>query len=93
MSKSKFSMLCVTSAGCLLSACSSSPNYVEEDFGSSVRLMVSSQIYDPVAAQNPGDVPPEMLDGVVAEETIKAYREDAKREQQDDDNPVFELVR
>ncbi|MDP9139869.1 MAG: hypothetical protein M3O62_03650 [Pseudomonadota bacterium] len=48
---------------------------VEEDFGKSVRQMISAQIYDPTAAQQPPSEPPMGLDGVQSEAVLKVQRE------------------
>lgn len=64
----------------LTSSCTMGPEYVEEDFGLSVRQMVEGQILDPEAATNPLSDPSDMLDGVAAEESLNGYRKRATHE-------------
>lgn len=64
-------------AGMALIGCAhQSADRVEADFGASKRAMLNGQFYDPEAARNPSTEAPTGLDGVKAEEMIKAYRED-----------------
>lgn len=50
---------------------------VENDFGNSVRNMVSSQTYDPQAAENPPQGVTEGLDGQKAGLGLETYRTEA----------------
>ncbi len=60
----------------LLGGCvtSTDPTKVEDDFGKSVRQMISAQTYNPGAARTPA---PALtgLDGVHSEAVLKTYRE------------------
>ncbi len=60
-------------AGCATT--DTDPVRVEDDFGKSVRQMISAQIYDPAAARNPAVQPPMGLDGVQATAVLQAQRE------------------
>lgn len=87
----KLKILSLTLFMMSISACTTAPEYVEEDFGVSVRQMVEAQIYDMPTAINPGDIPPEIIDGVVVSETVQGYREEAKRKDEAANNVIFEL--
>lgn len=86
-----FRLCLAISALPLFAACSMDPVHVEEDFGASVRQMVAAQIEDVDAASNPPLEGPTMLDGVLAEEAITGYREDAKREEDDPPSFTFDI--
>ncbi len=73
-------------ASYMISGCLTPPKTLEEDFGVSVRQMVKSQIYDPVVAAEPGDLPPEILDGIAASESLKGYRERSVHEDEEDED-------
>lgn len=67
----------------LVSACTSTdPVRVEQDFGNSVRHMVSSQLYDPAAALNPAVEPPTEFDGNKGEGVLESYRNDVAQPKQ-----------
>lgn len=51
---------------------------VDSDFGTSVRLMVAEQIYDPEAAHAPAVLGPSTLKGNVADSAIEGYEKAAK---------------
>lgn len=74
-----------------LAGCISDANYVEDDFGTSVRQMVDAQIYDPAAASQPDLIPPLLIDGEVVGTTVEGYRQDAKREDKAGSNIVFSI--
>lgn len=60
----------------LLNACTTyDPVRVEDDFGKSVRSMVSNQIYDANAPGQHAGQPPGGLDGTQAEAVLKKQRE------------------
>lgn len=80
-------------ASYMISGCLTPPKTLEEDFGVSVRQMVKSQIYDPVVAAEPGDLPPEILDGFAASESINGYRERSVYEEDDDDEDLTLILR
>lgn len=69
-----------------LTGCVLDPRHVEDDFGKSVKQMISAQIYDPKAASQPDELPPLLLDGEVAGTSMDGYREDAKRKEKSDSN-------
>lgn len=52
------------------------PSRVEADYGLSHRLMLSGQLHDPAAADNPSTEAPIGLDGDKAVKVLEAYRED-----------------
>lgn len=58
-----------------VSACSSDPVRVEQDYGNSVRNMIKAQIADPEAARRPSTGLPGGLDGGKGEKVIDAYRD------------------
>lgn len=58
-----------------LSACAAPQSRVADDFGTSVRLMVSGQIYDAEAAAHPSDDPPLGMDATKAAADVnRVYR-------------------
>lgn len=52
------------------------PVRVKGDFGKSHQALLAGQYFDPEATRNPSAVPPSSMDGVKAENILKAYRED-----------------
>jgi len=62
-------------AAIALSACASPESRVTDDFGTSVRLMVSGQIYDAEAAAHPSDDPLLGMDATKAAADVnRVYR-------------------
>lgn len=57
-----------------VSACSTDPVRVEQDYGNSVHNMIKAQIADPEAARHPSTGLPGGLDGGKGEKAIEAYR-------------------
>lgn len=67
----------------LLAGCTGAdPVRVEQDFGKSVRNMVSAQIYDPEAARDPPSDPPLEMDGQKSENVLRTYRSDVSKPQE-----------
>lgn len=58
----------------LLAGCADEPQYVADDFGSSVRQMIQAQAYNPQAAQRPAAGVQGALDGEKSAAAVKAYR-------------------
>jgi hypothetical protein len=52
------------------------PVRIQEDFGQSHAAMLSGQYYDADVARNPSTTPPSGMDGVKADNILRAYRED-----------------
>lgn len=74
------SFLILISALCLTLGCASTDaTRAESNFGNSVRNMIKSQIYDPMAAQNPPKEPPLTLDGNKSEQILETYRSDVAK--------------
>lgn len=71
--------------------CVSDPNFVEEDFGNSVRQMVQGQIYDPAAASTPSELPPDSQDGVTSSTSVEDYREHSKRPKKEQERSVINI--
>lgn len=75
----------------LLSGCADTP-VADADYGSSVPQLIHAQTYDPVAASNPPEVPPEMSDGDRLKNALKVYRDDvAKGSTEVKQSVVFEV--
>ena len=70
-------LVCVVAS---LAGCASSPQQENDPaFGSSVRQMIHAQIFDPAAAENPPEQPPNGVDGIRAEGVMKSYRADVDK--------------
>jgi type IV pilus biogenesis protein CpaD/CtpE len=57
-----------------VTACSTDPVRVEQDYGNSVRQMIEGQIANPEAARQPSADLPGGLDGARGEKVIEAHR-------------------
>jgi type IV pilus biogenesis protein CpaD/CtpE len=57
-----------------VTACSTDPVRVEQDYGNSVRQMIEGQIANPEAARRPSTELPGGLDGARGEKVIEAHR-------------------
>lgn len=65
-------------AALLLSGCADTP-LSDADYGESVRQMVQAQTFDPAAASNPPELPPEITDGARLAEALEIYRKDVAK--------------
>jgi hypothetical protein len=62
----------------LLAGCADTP-LADADYGKSVRQMVQAQTFDPAAASNPPELPPEITDGARLAEALEVYRKDVAK--------------
>jgi len=62
----------------LIAGCADTP-LADADYGSSVRQMVQAQTFDPAAASNPPELPPENADGARLESALEVYRKDVAK--------------
>jgi hypothetical protein len=61
-----------------IAGCADTP-LSDADYGSSVKQMVQAQTFDPAAASNPAELPPEMTDGARLENALEVYRKDVAK--------------
>lgn len=61
----------------ILTACSSGPSRVEQNFGDSVRQMIRAQTANPDTYSNPPTQAPDETDGQMLEGALEGYRGDA----------------
>lgn len=75
-------------AALALSACATT----DDDYGQSVRQMVQAQTFDPAAASNPPELPPEVTDGARLQNALDVYRKDVAKGNTEVKQPVvFEI--
>lgn len=66
--------------------------FSDEDYGRSVQQMVQAQTFDPVAASNPPELPPEITDGERLKNALDVYRKDVPKGSAEVKQPVvFEI--
>ena len=58
--------------------CADTP-VADADYGHSVQQMIQAQTFDPVAASNPPDLPPESTDGERLKNAMDVYRKDVAK--------------
>lgn len=68
----------VALAAVAVAGCADTP-LADADYGSSVQQMVQAQIFDPAAASNPAELPPEATDGARLENALDVYRKDVPK--------------
>lgn len=74
-----------------IAGCADTP-LADADYGSSVKQMLQTQTFDPIAASNPPEVAPEMTDGARLENAIEVYRKDVAKGNTEVKQPiVFEV--
>jgi hypothetical protein len=71
-----------------IAGCADTPQ-ADADYGNSVQQMVQAQIFDPVAASNPGELPPAVTDGARLENALEVYREDVAKGNTEVKRPII----
>jgi hypothetical protein len=67
--------------------------YSDADYGRSVQQMIQSQTYDPAAASNPPELPPESTDAERLKNALDVYRKDVAKGITEVKQPViFEIA-
>lgn len=77
----------LVSATLLSAGCANT--FSDDDYGRSVRQMVQSQTYDPAAASNPPELPPEITDGERLRNALDVYRKDVAKGNTEVKQPVI----
>lgn len=72
-----------------LSICGCANTYSDDDYGRSVQQMVQSQTLDPVAANNPPELAPEISDGGRLQNALDVYRKDVAKGSTEVKQPVI----
>lgn len=70
----------------LVSGCANT--YSDADYGRSVKQMVQSQTFDPVAAGNPPELAPEITDGERLKNALEVYRKDVSKGTSELEQPI-----
>lgn len=66
--------------------------FSDDDYGRSVQQMVQSQTFDPAAASNPPELPPEITDAARLKNALDVYRKDVAKGATEVKQPVvFEI--
>jgi hypothetical protein len=66
--------------------------FSDEDYGRSVQQLVQAQTFDPAAATNPAELPPEITDGARLQNAMDVYRKDVAKGSTEVKQPiVFEI--
>lgn len=71
-----------------IAGCADTP-LSDADYGASVQQMVQAQIFDPVTASNPAELPPEMTDGARLENALDVYRKDVAKGNTEVKRPII----
>lgn len=61
-----------------VAGCADTP-IADADYGHSVKQMIQAQTYDPAAASNPAEMPPEVTDAERVKNAIDVYRKDVAK--------------
>lgn len=77
----------VAFAALLVASCANT--YSDDDYGRSVRQMIQAQTFDPAAASNPPELPPEISDGERLKNALDVYRKDVAKGNTDVKQPVI----
>lgn len=74
-----------------IAGCADTP-LADADYGSSARQLLQAQTLDPIAANNPPELAPQMTDGARLENALDIYRKDVAKGNTDVKRPiVFEV--
>jgi hypothetical protein len=83
-------VLVLAGSALMLSGCGNTRS--DADYGQSVRQMIQAQTFDPAAASNPPELPPEISDGGRLKNALDVYRKDVAKGATEIKKPVvFEI--